>query len=696
MFKGDDKKLLHMKADKIKVGTGNPSPAEGKSGDLTLRLTDNGIKLFAKYVDKWYVVGNSKVDTAVGSVDADGNVHAPEGGLIAVPGTAVLRPKPGGGAQLETSSGEMVIRSTHPSSNDNHIRLKIDGGNSNIIADLILGEFIIAVDGTQRFKLDPGDGAGTFTMGSATNYVKMTTTVSGNTSLATTASSGSYGDFHVDSARDIILDCGASDEIQILENGGTYTPTSANHVANKKYVDDNAGDGISFDGSTANGLLTYKDADEANALATLTYTELSGLIMTKTGAAESTHNFLTLTNDVNAGAMTGTGTAIKFNQWYYDASTPATEESGLIAVVTETSWRTTASTRDSKMIFQTSLDGTMTEQLSISSAGAVATTGALTVGSIAEVGSDTDKILMSDSGVVKYVTGANLRSYIGAGTGDVSFDGSTGDGLLTYKDADEATVESELRYTSPTLSITNANARIRLYSNANDYATFGIADTGDLTIATLGDGTTDSDLLLSVDGKIELDAATNITLDSANGRFITSNNGTEFSVANSAFAGMILGYTTVGIDAADASYTLTTSFVVTDSAHKVKFVAPPSEAVEIEVSCMVSGSRRLVYFGLSDNATYAAIDFPNTADPTNEHHVWTPAGTAIQTEEIHHKWVVTGLTAGTAYEWWLGAKASGALAMNVKWGGNVTEEFAPFIMKATALPTAVADFAVYG
>jgi len=29
-------------------------------------------------------------------------------------------------------------------------------------------------------------------------------------------------------------------------------------------------------------------------------------------------------------------------------------------------------------------------------------------------------------------------------------------------------------------------------------------------------------------------------------------------------------------------------------------------------------------------------------------------------------------------------------------GGDVTAEYAPFIMKATALPTAVADFAVYG
>ena len=44
--------------------------------------------------------------------------------------------------------------------------------------------------------------------------------------------------------------------------------------------------------------------------------------------------------------------------------------------------------------------------------------GTLEISTIAEVGSDKDKFLMSDSGVVKFVTGANLGSYIGAGTGD--------------------------------------------------------------------------------------------------------------------------------------------------------------------------------------------------------------------------------------------------------------------------------------
>ena len=55
--------------------------------------------------------------------------------------------------------------------------------------------------------------------------------------------------------------------------------------------------------------------------------------------------------------------------------------------------------------------------------------GTLTIGGISNASSDTDKFLVSDSGEVKYRTGAQVRSDIGAGTGSMSSfsvtDGST-------------------------------------------------------------------------------------------------------------------------------------------------------------------------------------------------------------------------------------------------------------------------------
>ena len=47
------------------------------------------------------------------------------------------------------------------------------------------------------------------------------------------------------------------------------------------------------------------------------------------------------------------------------------------------------------------------------------------------------------------------------------------------------------------------------------------------------------------------------------------------------------------------------------------------------------------------------------------------------------------MTAGTKYTYWLGAKGAQAGTVSLRWGGNVTEEFAPFIMKATALPIGI-------
>ena len=57
------------------------------------------------------------------------------------------------------------------------------------------------------------------------------------------------------------------------------------------------------------------------------------------------------------------------------------------------------------------------------------------------------------------------------------------------------------------MDITTLGTHLRLFNNAADYATFTVADTGDLTIATVGDGTTDSDIDINADGRILLNPA---------------------------------------------------------------------------------------------------------------------------------------------------------------------------------------------
>ena len=190
-------------------------------------------------------------------------------------------------------------------------------------------------------------------------------------------------------------------------------------------------------------------------------------------------------------------------------------------------------------------------------------------------------------------------------------------------------------------------------------------------------------------GDIVLDSGGDIVLDSADGNFIAKKAGTEFSVANSAYAGMILGYTCIGLDEAPATYNLTTSYAVPTDELQVTFVAPPSGKVEIEIQIgWDAGSSNVgdCFAGLSSaNATsgYSALaDF---------HEVELfDAMSRGALRVIRHSWTLTGLTAGTSYQYWAGFKTSATLGTpHLQWGGNATGEYPDFIMKATALPNTI-------
>ena len=52
-----NRELHHLKSSRVRVGQGVPKPNEGFDGDLALRITSDGLKLFAKYRNRWYIVG---------------------------------------------------------------------------------------------------------------------------------------------------------------------------------------------------------------------------------------------------------------------------------------------------------------------------------------------------------------------------------------------------------------------------------------------------------------------------------------------------------------------------------------------------------------------------------------------------------------------------------------------------------------
>ena len=85
------------------------------------------------------------------------------------------------------------------------------------------------------------------------------------------------------------------------------------------------------------------------------------------------------------------------------------------------------------------------------------------------------------------------------GSSGISHDGSTANGVLTYKDSDEATVESKLTFDGSELKIMSS-------ADDGDYITFTVGSAGSTVAATNDDDGTAADLTFDVDGTIYLDS----------------------------------------------------------------------------------------------------------------------------------------------------------------------------------------------
>tara|TARA_Y100000593_G_scaffold23320_2_gene46246 strand:+ start:3795 stop:4739 length:945 start_codon:yes stop_codon:yes gene_type:complete len=204
---------------------------------------------------------------------------------------------------------------------------------------------------------------------------------------------------------------------------------------------------------------------------------------------------------------------------------------------------------------------------------------------------------------------------------------------------------------------------------------------GDLTI-------TDLDKIVADD--FVVDSGASVELDSHSGNFLAKKAGTEFSAANSAYAGMVLGYTMLRNTTADAGAELIsigTSFATlqTDAGNDVKvtFVAPPSGKVEIVFSALVDATSKVIYFALSDNATYNEYDAIQTYD--------AKCMTVDETDEnvVSIRWYVPLLTAGSSYTFFIGAKVTSGTCNIVQGINRLNNYSPPIIVKAIALPNTI-------
>ena len=190
-----------------------------------------------------------------------------------------------------------------------------------------------------------------------------------------------------------------------------------------------------------------------------------------------------------------------------------------------------------------------------------------------------------------------------------------------------------------------------------------------------------------------------VTLNSRTGRFKMLIGGTEYSPDNSAYAGMILGYTRLQHDGTNfASFEIQNSITVEDDTHKITFKTPPSENVEIKASFLVNraSTDTTITVGLSD------ADASTGYNSIGQLFEYDNIGLGISDDEVDDevvtaRWVLgaSELAAiGSSNTFWIGIGTGGATkTAYLQYGLRATHNIClhPFIIKASALPVTIYD-----
>ena len=239
---------------------------------------------------------------------------------------------------------------------------------------------------------------------------------------------------------------------------------------------------------------------------------------------------------------------------------------------------------------------------------------------------------------------------------------------------------------------------LKLYSRENyaNSVNMSVTTNGATTIETVDGGGTNAHLILNSDGNFTVNSGADIDLDSHTGNFTAKKGGDEFSATNSAYAGMILGYTRLQGDLTNQNvFEIQDDITVEDATHKITFKTPPSELVEIEVQVSINNATTdtTITTGLSDNSTYNSI---------GEEYEYDYLGLAFSDDEVDDhlhtvKWVLGAddlVAIGNQNELWVGFGTAGATkTAYITYGVRASHGICapPFIIKATALPATIYD-----
>ena len=157
--------------------------------------------------------------------------------------------------------------------------------------------------------------------------------------------------------------------------------------------------------------------------------------------------------------------------------------------------------------------------------------------------------------------------------------------------------------------------------------------------------------------------------------------------------GQIIGYTYLQPTDVHVTHEIQNSLTVESSTHQITFNTPPSEKVEIELSCFinVSSTDTNIDVGLSDNSTYNSVgqqfeyDFSGVYFTDDE----------VDDDMLTVKWVLEAsqlATVGASNTFYVGFSTAGVTkTAYLSYGLRSTHSVShpPFILKATSLPSSI-------
>ena len=311
--------------------------------------------------------------------------------------------------ELTASPGAITFGSIHTHQNSlldinaSSLGAAVDISQSSIGKGLKLthtgatGDLVSIIDGsTERFTILQGGNVG---INQATPACALDVTgtfrATGNSSIGgtfgVTGATALNGGLTMDTDKFIVADDTGNTTIggtlgvtgnttiggNLTVNGITTTVNSTTLTIDDKNIElahspsESEGDDTAVDG----GGITLKSSDSDKCISWRTATNSwdfnQKLYVSQAGTAKSDIVLLDLTNIISAADMDDTTSSIQFNQYYYDATTPAKVDSAKITVGTECDWTSTAATQDSYMSFSTGLNGAVAEKVRIKSDGNV-------------------------------------------------------------------------------------------------------------------------------------------------------------------------------------------------------------------------------------------------------------------------------------------------------------------------------------